>query len=332
MPRGDALKRQWSLVQALQTQRYGLTLDELANRLECNRRTIQRDINVLRDVGLPINYEVVDPQGQRRYTLPHGYLDRSELLLTITEALSLYLAKAFLSPLAGTSLGEAFDKLVQRIEQSLSAKTVRHFRDLQALLLVLPAGHADYSRHKEVVCAIDTAVRERRVLSITYHSQWRGDDYTTDVHPYGLVFWQSDVYLVAYSCRAESIRSFKIPRIRQAALTPRTFSRPEDFDLEDYFSCSLSITREGEPFEALVEFTGPAIALATERRWHPSQRVVAESDGRIVVKMKISDPIGLKQWVRSFGPHACLLAPESLRCQMRTELAAALARYDSPGS
>lgn len=327
MPRGDSLKRQWALVQALQSHRFGLTLDELAEQLDCNRRTIQRDINVLREVGLPIEYQVVEPQGQRRYALPHGYLDRSELLLTITEALSLYLAKAFMAPVAGTSLGEAFDKLVSRIEQSLSPKTLRHFRDLQALLLVLPSGQPDYSHSKETVAAIDTAIREHRAIRITYHSQWRGDDYTTEVHPYGLVFWQSDLYLVAHSCRADDLRSFKVTRIRQAQLTSKPFSKPDDFDLEDYFSSSVSISRGDESFDALVRFTGPAMTLITERRWHPTQRIIDRSDKYMLVKFHISDAIGLKQWVRSFGQHAELLAPEPLRCQLRDELLATSALY-----
>lgn len=327
MPRGDSLKRQWSLVQALQSHRYGLTLDELAEHQACNRRTIQRDINVLREVGLPINYQVVDQQGQRRYTLPHGYLDNSGLLLTITEALSLYLAKAFMAPVAGTSLGEAFNNLVSRIEQTLSPKTLRHFRDLQALLLVLPTGQPDYSHSKDIVAAVDTAIRERRALKITYHSQWRGEDYATEVHPYGLVFWQSDLYLVAYSSRAGDLRSFKVTRIRQAQLTTKPFTRPDDFDLEDYFSSSISISRGGEPFDATIRFTGPAIALLTERRWHPSQRIIEQSDKHILVKLRLSDAIGLKQWVRSFGQHAELLTPDRLRCQLRDELTATAQLY-----
>lgn len=328
MPRGDMLKRQWSLVQILQSYRYGRTLDELAEELACNRRTVQRDINVLRQVGLPIEFATgQDRHGQRRYALPQGYLDRGDLLLTITEALSLYLAKALMGPLAGTSIGEAFDSLIERIERSLSDKTLRHFRNLQGLLLVLSPGRPDYSKHRDIVAAVDTAVRERRVIRITYHSQWRGEDYATEVHPYGLVFWLSDLYLVAYSRRAGDIRVFKVTRIRQADLTAKTFSRPEDFDLEGYFAPSISVVRSGSVFEACVEFTGPAIDLVQERRWHPSQRVVVQQPDRLVVKLRISDSVGLKQWVKSFGPHAQLLSPPQLREQLGRELAAAAALY-----
>lgn len=329
MARGDTLKRQWALVQALQSHRYGLTIEELAEKVECTRRTIQRDINVLRDVGLPIQHEVFDTQGQRRYTLPHGYLDRNDLLLTITEALSLYLAKAFMAPLAGTSLGEAFNQLVNRIEQSLSGKTVRHFKDLQSLLLFLPSGQPDYSKSRPIVAAIEAAIRERRVLNITYHSQWRGDDYATDVHPYGLVFWESDFYLVGHSCRASDLRCFKITRISRTQPTTRSFVKPDDFYLADYFSSSISITRGGQPFDALVRFTGPAMNLVAERRWHPSQKITHHTKDHLLVKLRISDAIGLTQWVRSFGPHAELLAPQRLRCQIKEQLAATLQLYKS---
>ncbi len=333
MSRGDSLRRQWSLVQMLQSHRFGCTLDELADRLACTRRTIQRDINILRQVGLPIAFNADgDQHGQRRYSLPHGYLDRSELLLTITEALSLYLAKAFMAPLAGTSIGQAFDHLFRRIEQTLSDKTLHHFRDLQGLLLVLSPGQPDPARYRDSLAAVDAAVRERRILKVTYYSQWRGERYTTEIHPYGLVFWQGDFYAVAFSCHAGAIRVFKLTRIQDAQLTSRTFSRPADFDLEEYFSPSMSVMRAGPAFEACVRFTGPAVSLAQERRCHPSQRVVSQADGCLVVKVRLSDPVGLKQWVKSFGPHAELLSPRSLRDELGEELAASAALYSRPAA
>jgi predicted DNA-binding transcriptional regulator YafY len=332
MPRGDALKRQWSLVQLLQSRRYGLTLDDLAREMGCTRRTIQRDIGVLRRVGLPIKFVTSDQQhGQRCYALPLGFFDGNEMLLTITEALSLYLAKAFMAPLAGTSIGDGFSRLLKRIEKSLSEKTVRHFQDLQGLLLVLPPAQSDYSKCRDTVAAVDTAVRDHRVLKITYHSQWRNDDYTTEVHPYGLVFSVADLYLVAYSEHAGDIRIFKITRIRHAELTNKVFNRPEDFDLESHFSASLSVARSGQPFEACVEFTGPAMSLVEESKWHPSQRIVARENHRLQLKLKLCDPVGLKQWVKSFGPHAELLSPQALREDLGRELSAAADLYKKAG-
>jgi len=331
VPRGEALRRQWQLLQLLQSHRYGLTVDELAEKLGCSKRTIQRDLNVLREVNLPIMYQQVeDSPGKRRYFLPSQYINKNDLWLTITEALSLYLARAFMAPLAGTTIGDAFESLVNRIEQTLSNAARKHFRNLQNLLLVLPAGQPDYSAKRDIVSAVDQAVREQKVLKITYHSPWRPEKYQTEIHPYGIVFWQGDLYVVAYSKRAAEIRIFKVTRILTAELTQKTFHKPPDFDLEDYFAPSLSVTRSGRKFEAVVEFTGPAAALALERRWHPSQRIIHRSDDRVVMKFVISDSIGLKQWIKTFGRHARLLEPDWLREELRCELLAMAALYEQP--
>ena len=53
MARGEPLIRQWNLLKALQAHRFGIDAGELAERLECSKRQVQRDLGVLRKVGLP---------------------------------------------------------------------------------------------------------------------------------------------------------------------------------------------------------------------------------------------------------------------------------------
>ena len=60
MARGEPLIRQWNLLKALQAHRFGIGTDELAARLECTKRTVQRDLNVLQQSGFPISYEARD--------------------------------------------------------------------------------------------------------------------------------------------------------------------------------------------------------------------------------------------------------------------------------
>ena len=57
MARGEPLFRQWNLLRAIQSNHFGLTATELAERVECTKRTVQRDLQVLQDVGFPIFYE-----------------------------------------------------------------------------------------------------------------------------------------------------------------------------------------------------------------------------------------------------------------------------------
>ena len=47
MSRGDQIGRQWSIIQTLISSRMGKTAAELAEELECNPRTIYRDLEAL---------------------------------------------------------------------------------------------------------------------------------------------------------------------------------------------------------------------------------------------------------------------------------------------
>ena len=105
MARGDSLFRQWELIKVLQAHRFGVSTEEIAARLECNKRTVQRDLGVLQDI-FPISYEQRD-RGKRFWRLAHNTVESEKLQLTMTEMLSLFLSQQLLLPLAGTQFGDS---------------------------------------------------------------------------------------------------------------------------------------------------------------------------------------------------------------------------------
>jgi predicted DNA-binding transcriptional regulator YafY len=105
MARGEPLIRQWNLLKALQAHRFGIGVDELANRLECSKRQVRRDLNVLQQVGFPVSFEERD-FSKRFWKLSPMFIERQELVLSVTEMLSLFLSRQVLSPLTGTQFGD----------------------------------------------------------------------------------------------------------------------------------------------------------------------------------------------------------------------------------
>ena len=87
MARGDGLFRQWELIKVLQAHRCGVSTEELAVRLECNKRTVQRDMGVLQDI-FPISYEQRD-RGKRFWKLAHNTVESEKLQLTMTQCMNL---------------------------------------------------------------------------------------------------------------------------------------------------------------------------------------------------------------------------------------------------
>jgi len=57
MARGDQLGRQWKIIQTLISSRNGKSAAELAEGLDCNPRTVYRDLEALQVAGFQIYTE-----------------------------------------------------------------------------------------------------------------------------------------------------------------------------------------------------------------------------------------------------------------------------------
>jgi predicted DNA-binding transcriptional regulator YafY len=53
------LSRQWQLLRILENFRFGISIDDLATKVERSRRTVERDLNTLRQLGFPIISETM---------------------------------------------------------------------------------------------------------------------------------------------------------------------------------------------------------------------------------------------------------------------------------
>lgn len=339
MPRGEQILRHWNLLRSLQTRGQGLTLRELADEHDVSQRTIQRDFEILQELGFPIDHQE-DEYCKRFWRLPHDFFRSGPLILSLTEALSLHLAEHLFAPLAGTLFADGLATVRDKIRSQIPAAALEYFRGLDELVLVRRTGVTDYSAHADTIRVLTEAAQRSRVVEIAYDSLWRGDAYSTLVDPYGLVYFDGDLFLLGRSQKARAIRIFKVTRITAASLTEQAFTRPVDFRLEQHFRNTFGIVRSGgAPVEVVVRFTGPAAALVEERVWHESQRTEwlqaertlfeeLEGDrGALRATFRLSDLVEFKRWIKSFGPDAEVLKPEQLRCELHEELLAAAARY-----
>ncbi len=351
MTRGDSdqqsgrqVRRHWDLIRLLQVRRYGVPLLELAETCGVSERTIQRDLDVLRQVGIPVEFEE-DEFGKRLWKLSADYLQSCSLGLDLTEAISLYLAERMLEPLAGTHLAEALGSLRERLRRAIPPQALDHFSQVDQVLYVRHPSKTDYSAQAETIRMLLEAVSERRVVAIFYRAAWRREEYETRIDPYGLVLYEGNLFVVARSHQANDQRLFKVTRIRRAAKLDQTFERPAEFDLDAQFRSSFGIFQgRGEPVEIEVRFTGPAVDYVGERIWHESQRLercagseglfeeLHERDGELLARFRLAELTEFKSWIKGLGALAEVLRPDWLRREMREELASAARLYEEPTS
>lgn len=338
MSRGSQIFRQWKLLRMLQTRGHGVPLAELAQESEVSERTIQRDFEVLEQLGFPIRHEQ-DEFGKRFWSIPHDFFRSGPLVLSLTEAISLHLAESLLAPLSGTYLAEGLQTLLEKVRSLMPQKALDYFAALDETIHVRRTGITDYSAVTKSIRIVVDAVRERRTIEVDYRAVWRGDEYRTRFDPYGMVYYDGDLFVVGRSHRAGAIRIFKMTRIGAATPTSATFERDPNFQLETQFRRSFGIFQvDGKPLEIVVRFTKLAATLVEERVWHESQQLCWQSadetlfepdnNGRsLIATFRLSGTVEFKRWIKGFGDQAEILKPAHLREELRDELMAAARLY-----
>lgn len=325
MARGDSLFRQWELIKTLQAHRFGLGTEELAARLECNKRTVQRDLGILQDI-FPISYEQRD-RGKRHWKLAHDAIESEQLQLTMTEMLSLFLSQQLLLPLAGTQFGDGLQTAIQKIRALLPARALTYFEGLDESFFIKSLANHDYSGQDKEIRILNEAILNRRAVKVIYHSASKGREVISEFHPYGMVLLHASLYCIGYLACYEEVRTLKVARVKGLTRLEKTFEKPDDFSLASHFQGAFGVFQTGKKQKIRAEFTGWAATNIREMQWHPSQKIVKDDGDRVIATFELGNTVEFKRWVLGFGGHATVVSPTELVAEVRAELQHALGKY-----
>lgn len=321
MARGDGLFRQWELVKVLQAHRFGVSTEELCARLECNKRTVQRDLNVLQNI-FPISHEQRD-RGKRFWKLAHNTVESEQLQLTMTEMLSLFMSQQLLLPLAGTQFGDGLQTALQKIRALLPARALTYFEGLDGSFFIKNLANHDYSGQDKEIRILNEAILSQQCVKVIYRSASKGRETTSEYHPYGMVLLHASLYCIGYLVCYEEVRTLKVARIKGLTRLNKSFEKPVDFSLDGHLQGAFGIFQTQKPKKIRVEFSGWAATNVREMLWHPSQKIVTDSSEKVVATFDLGNMVEFKRWVLGFGRHAKVISPDSLVEDIRQEHLAA---------
>lgn len=325
-----AMFRQWKLLLTLGARRHGVSLRDLAAELTVSQRTVQRDLRALRDIGFPLA-EVTESHGRKLWkaTAVDGL---PNLSLTFEEAAALYLGRQFLEPLAGTSFFAGAQRAFQKIRSTLGENTLRYLQKSAATFYHRTHGFTDYSRQATLIDQLMIAVEDSQLTAIEYQSLRTTEPVTHyDVEPYALIYYRGALYLQAYSKDHGEIRTFKVDRILGAESLKLRFNRPADYDPAAMLTHSFGIfSADGSPVAVRVRFSATVVRLLEERRFHESQQLSKQSDGSVIAEFRLATLEEFRNWLLSFGWHAEVLSPASLREEMQQTIEKMRERYLIP--
>jgi predicted DNA-binding transcriptional regulator YafY len=159
---------------------------------------------------------------------------------------------------------------------------------------------------------------ERRVVTLDYEPARYAPDAAARravVRPYLIEpsLQTHALYLIGWDETRNGLRTFKIERIRDVALTPRTFDLPEGDGVESAVRRAWDIIADQPPADIVLRFAPSVAARVREATWHPTQRLEQDHDGSLIWRATVAGTIEIRLWILSWGDDVEVLAPPELR-------------------
>ena len=292
---------------AIRSGKYPNT-NTLAKIAEVNSRTIQRDIEYMRDMfNAPLEY---DPIYRGYYYTEENYYMKG-VPLTEGELFSIALFDQLLSQYRNTPLEEAlrtiFSKIVQCLPDNVSVDT--GFLGSQVTFIPDQAGKIDL----KVFQTIFDALHKKRTINFEYRSLDQTDYTKRNADPYHAICQRGNWYFIGFCHERREPRMFAFSRIRNAGLSKGSFTIPADFNPFIYFDKEMGVwasSRKAQTIE--LRFEKEIGIYALDRQWHSSQSVKENKDGSVDVKFTTTQIPEVMRWVLGQGHTVKVLKPVEL--------------------
>jgi predicted DNA-binding transcriptional regulator YafY len=199
--RNEQLIRQHKIIQILERRRYGATLEDLRDSVvqelgigTLHVRSIRRDIEALQAAGMNIITE--ETQTGKVWKMSRVEKGLHKIAITASELIALSMGRDLLLPLVGTQFWQGIEGFWNKVREQLPAGVWDHYQRYRRTLRVLGVPAKTYEKQQGILKTINRAIQEHRKLEIEYESIGKPPS-TRRLEPYGLVIYQSSIYVVA---------------------------------------------------------------------------------------------------------------------------------------
>ncbi len=313
-------------IHRLLSQRRMVTRDAFLEELGVSRATFKRDLEYLRD---RMNMPIVWDRDLGAYRLdrdaPQAHLFQLPgLWFSAEEVHALLTMEHLLERLQPGLLGAQVRPLRERIRKILDSgdfsadELTRRIRILQ--MGVRPV-------ESDIFQAISSALLSRRRLRIEHFRRAANETLSRDVSPQRLAYYRDNWYLDAWCHLRKGLRTFSVDAIGGAVIIDKRAREISDATLDEHLGAGFGIFSGRAAHTAVLRFSPLRARWVSRETWHPQQDGSFELDGAYVLKVPYADPRELLMDVLKYGADVEVLAPASLREQLRQMLLDAAGLY-----
>lgn len=294
------------------------TARSLAKEFDVSKRTVERDIEFLRDrYEAPIEYD----HSKCGYAYTQETFFLKSLFLTDEELFSAAVFEKALqqyrnTPIEGR-LKAVFAKLTELLpDDAVSVNTMW----LGDSLTFIPEPSPEIS--PEIFDAVFSGVKARRAIRFLYRSLTQTEAAVRTCEPYHIVCQRGAWYVIGRCADKNEERIFSFSRMSEIeVLQDRLFELPAGFTVEQYIDKNVGVwLNRRKPFTVRLLFSASVSAFAEEHIWNEEQTVLVHEDKSVEVSFKTTQFEEMKRFVLGQGATVRVLEPAELVQAVQKEI------------
>lgn len=291
-----------SILILLQTKKI-ITAAIIAERFEISLRTVYRDINSLKNAGIPI---IGDPG--IGYSIMEGYR-LPPIMFNEGEALSLLTAEKFMATITDHKTQEHYSAAMTKIKAVLRSSEKEALDILDDSISITPY---KFEEHKPYLQELFKSIAARQLLQISYD---KADGTASEriIEPIGCYHQSNNWYLVAFCQLQNDYRTFKMNRIQKLISLDKTFNRTH-INLQRYLeeqAKAWKTKKAGLVVE--VFFDATIVEHAHRRKYYFGLIEEEEQKGGVRMKFWAFSIELMARWLIPFTNKATILQPKALQ-------------------
>lgn len=291
-----------SILILLQTRKI-ITATIIAERFEISLRTVYRDINTLKNAGIPI---IGDPG--IGYSIMEGYR-LPPIMFNEGEALSLLTAEKFMANITDPETQKHYSAAMIKIKAVLRSSEKQTLDILDDSISIVPY---QFEEHKPYLQKIFKSITGRHLLQMSYEKT-DGTISERKLESIGCYHQKNNWYLVAYCQLQKDYRTFKINRIQKLISLDQTFNK-HSINLQHYLEKQTKAWKDQQGGLVVEVFFDATVVEHADRRKYYFGLIeeVQQIDG-VQMKFWASSIELMARWLIPFTNKIMIVHPKALQ-------------------
>lgn len=172
---------------------------------------------------------------------------------------------------------------------------------------------------REHLTALLAAMKENKVVNITYRPFTKTQDYTFPIEPYCVKLFENRWYVLGHNLNYDDFRLYGLDRIESLESTGESFRLPKDFDADAFFSTAYGIVIDDDvrPERIVIRANGNHKHYLKSLPLHHSQRLIEDCGEHADFELYLAPTYDFVMKLLQAGAMIVVLEPAHLRKTMQ---------------